>query len=154
MKFRAQIQNGSITFADEDRFSTWAGKNSGTRLLITDDEPITGELRRFFEGAIVPFFGLTNKINGKAIPLDEAREILKAEFNAKYIRGLKGGMVVGGSTAKLNKEQFREFVEKILRWFEQNGYEVPDSVDYRKWVDSGPLVGDVYPPIKRLMETQ
>lgn len=33
-----------------------------------------------------------------------------------------------------------------------NGYVVPDSEDYKRWRDSAPLKGEVYPPLARLIE--
>ncbi len=34
---------------------------------------------------------------------------------------------------------------------EENGYVIPDSEDYIIWRDSGPMFGEVYPPLKKLM---
>ena len=33
----------------------------------------------------------------------------------------------------------------------ENGYEFPDSEDYKKWRDSSPLIGQVYPPLNRII---
>jgi hypothetical protein len=150
---QAQSKNGKLVIFHETAFRLFLEENEGKRMKITVDDQVTSNMRRFFEGAVVPFFALQNEIDGKKLSFQDARETLKLEFNPKYVRKLNGKLeIIGGSTTNLNKEKFRLFLEKIISYMEENGYEIPDSEDYIKWRDSGPMVGEIYPPLKRLME--
>lgn len=150
---QAQSKNGKLVIIHETAFRQFLEENEGKRMKISVDDDVTNNMRRFFEGAVVPFFALQNEIDGKKVSFQDARETLKIEFNPKYVRKLDGTLeIIGASTTNLNKERFRAFLEKILEYMTENGYEVPDSDDYIKWRDSGPMVGEIYPPLKRLLE--
>ena len=47
---------------------------------------------------------------------------------------------------------FRRFLEEVLRWMEQQGMELPDAEDFKRWRDSAPVKGEIYPPLKRLID--
>jgi hypothetical protein len=147
------IQGIMFTPYNQARFNEALKLHPNKRWKLTLDEDITDNMRKFFEGAVVPFFALQHSINGMPMSIETAREALKLEFNPAYVKNIKGeSTVVPGSTAKLNKEKFREFVEHCIEYMERNGYEVPDSEQYVAWRDSSPSVGEVYPPLKRLLE--
>lgn len=63
---------------------------------------------------------------------DAAHEVLKATFlpHDLALNGLNGtllnGYVIGGSTAKLNKLQFVEYLEAIQMHFAERGLVIPD----------------------------
>jgi len=42
-----------------------------------------------------------------------------------------------------------ELIETIVRWMEQQGMEVPDPKEYKKWKDSAPPAGEIYPQLLR-----
>lgn len=128
-------------------------------MILSVDEPTSTQLRRFYEGAVCPYFAYQHLLVDekrqcwRRMGFPEAREALKLEFNPIYIKSIKGSReTVGGTTTAFNKEEFREYVEKILSWFEQNGYEKPDSEEYKKWVSSAPMLGEVYPPLERIIK--
>ena len=156
MKFTAKITKGEIDFINDhnrDKFYSWAKKNEGIRLAITDDEPIGTQKRRFFEGAVVPYFAIQNFIDGAPMPDKEARKTLIYEFNPDYVIKLDGTKKrTGGSTKKFNDDGFRIFLERIEGYFQQNGYEYPSSVEFKEWEKTAPLVDEEFPPLARLKE--
>lgn len=52
----------------------------------------------------------------------------------------------------MNNTRFGQFLMDIQDYFMQNGYIYPNSIDYNDWVDSGPMVGDVYPKLQKIIE--
>jgi hypothetical protein len=84
--------------------------------------------------------------------IEEARNCLKLEFNPVYTTDINGDRKVeGGDTSKLNKAKFQKFIDDIIDWMEMQGYIVPNSEDYKAWRDSAPAVGEIYPPLQRLI---
>lgn len=154
MKFQAQIKNGELDYYNEHnfgKFKTWAKKNEKVRIAITDDEPIGTQKRRFFEGAVVPYFAVQHFINGAPMSNDEARKTLIYEFNIDFVIKLDGTKKrTAGSTTKFNDEGFRVFLERIENYFKQNGYEYPSSEEYKKWEATAPLIDEESPPLARL----
>jgi hypothetical protein len=147
------IKDMAITPYNQNRLNEEIKKRPNARWKLTLDEDITDNMRKFFEGAVVPYFALQHSINGMPMSIETAREALKLEFNPSYAKNIQGNsVVVPGSTAKLNKEKFRAFVEKCIEYMERNGYDIPDSIDYKNWYDSAPLPGATYPPLKRLLD--
>lgn len=134
------------------RFHDWAEKHQGKVVRIELREPISINKRRFFEGAVVHYFFYQHGI-GVFKDFSEARECLKREFNPVFVKRLDGSVETqGGSTEKKSNEWFGVFLEKIQDYFMQQGYEFPDPEQYKKWVESAPLPGEVYPPLERLIE--
>lgn len=158
---QAQSDGGLKFNSDYHRamFKDFLKKNVGMRLKIIPDEQIPNNVRRYFEGGIVPFFALQHFVidpDNKqwcTMPLDEARECLKREFNPTYFRDLSGKIVKGGeSTANLNKKEFVAFIDRVTDYFQQNGYEIPNNEEYKNWVDNLPDFDEEYPPVVRLRE--
>lgn len=160
--FIVQVDNGGLKFNSDYHkamFKEYLKANNGMRLKITPDEQIPNNMRGYFEGGIVPFFALQHfvidKDNGKwcTMPLREARECLKREFNPTYFRDLSGETVKQGeTTASLNKKEFGSFIERCTDYFQQNGYEIPDNEEYKRWRDSAPEINEEYPPVARLRD--
>jgi hypothetical protein len=156
----AYIKDGSFTFgslASQERAKKWLKKHEGRKVRIQDELPISGQMRRFFEGAVVPYFAyqhfIPSEVGGyRRMSFKEAREALKLQFNPQYVTTIEGDRKVTGGSTKMSKAKMEEMLELILHWSTENGYEFPDSEDYKKWRDSGPLVGEVYPPLKRIIE--
>ena len=134
------------------RFHDWALKYQGKYLKLELDEPISGNKRRFFEGAVVPYFFYQHSI-GVFEDFKDARECLKREFNPVFVKRFNGSIETqGGSTSGKSDKWFAAFLEKIQDRFMREGYEFPDSEDYKKWEDSAPDPGEIYPPLKRLVD--
>lgn len=158
---QGQSDGGLKFHSDSHRamFKEFLKQNNGIRLKITPYEDISNNFRGFFEGGVVPFFALQHFVidpDNKqwcSMSILEARECLKREFNPTYFRELSGQIVKqGDSTANLNKVEFNAFIERCFNYFEQNGYEFPNSEEYKKWRDSCPDIDEEYPPIIRLRD--
>ncbi len=114
-------------------------------------------LRKFFEGACCPYFAYQHLIFDKEkgrwyrMPIIQARKTIKREFNAEYIRRLDGTLEQQGKSTK-GKEVLNKVLGKLQEWFMENGYIFPDSKDYNAWVKSAPLIKEIYPPLKEIVE--
>ena len=151
MKWRVLIGDKTLTFTSDlakHKFFEHKGKHA---IIEIDDKP-SSQMRRFFEGAVVPYVFYQHPAAGWETFRD-AREALKAEFLPAYAKSLKGDRVkIARSTASLSKAKFRIFVETVLRWLEENEYEVPDSEDYKRWENSAPGPDEVYAPLQRIID--
>jgi hypothetical protein len=137
----------------QQMYAQFARENDGKRAKICLDDDISYDMRKFFEGAVAPYFFFQSEVAYNSIP--EAREALKMEFGKKiYQKNIKGAtLIVPISTAKYNKAEFQTLLDNILAYFQENGFIYPDSEDFRKWRDSSPLIGEIYPPLKLLIES-
>lgn len=147
---RARVQDGEFRFSSflaEAKFFELA---EGKEVVITIDDKPTANMRRFFEGAVVPSVFYQNPHSGWE-NFKDAREALKLEFLGGYSKGLDGKTIrVSRSTTELSKSRFIAFLETVVRWMEENGFELPDPEDYKAWRDSAPSPGEIYPPLLRL----
>ncbi len=150
MKVSVRIQKGELRYTSEAARQMFFQKGEGQdAVLEVIDEP-SANMRRFFEGAVVPSVFYNHPFSGWK-DFADAREALKIEFLAGYTTDLKGKHIkYPKSTTTLTKEGFKAFLDKILRWLEENGMEVPDSTEYTAWRDSAPPVGEIYPPLARM----
>lgn len=77
----------------------------------------------YYWSVVVPrVAGAWAKRLGREVSAEEAHELLKAQFLPHEMAGqgkngtLINGLVIGGSTTKLNKLQFIEYLEAIVGW--------------------------------------
>lgn len=127
-------------------------KNAGKTVRIESVDRPSLNKRKFFEGAIVPYWFYQHPHSGWK-DYSEARENLKLGCNVQYIHSRAGDLVPIPGSTKMNKERFDEFLEKVTDTFIQNGLEFPDSEHYKAWIESVPDVGDEFPPLKALRDT-
>lgn len=157
IKFIAWIQkDGGLWFGKDDRlkarFHRWLKENPGMKIMITPADEPSGQIRRFFEGAVVPYFALQHEIDGQFLTLAEARKMLRREFNPEYVKRLDGKVeTTAGSTTELNKAAFQKFIDDIIEYMDENGYATPDSEDFKRWEKSAPEAGAIYPPLAQLI---
>lgn len=76
---------------------------------------------------------------------DEIHDVLKAKFLPKKLAvtdsngEIKGEFVIGGTTTRLNKNEFGEFCESIRRWAaEELGVVIPDPDAGALWPGAKP----------------
>ncbi len=71
---------------------------------------------------------------------DEIHELLKAKFIPKKLAvtdgngEIVGEFVIGGTTTKLNKIEFGEYMESIRQWAAEIGVVIPDAEGGSLWV--------------------
>lgn len=141
------------TETKQQMFAQFARENDGKRAKFVLDEEISYDMRKFFEGAVAPYFFFQSEVAYSSIK--EARNALKIEFGKKiYQKDIKGNTTVTPiSTAEYNKADMQKLLDNILVYFRENGFVYPDSEDHKKWRDSSPLIGEIYPPLKLLIAT-
>jgi len=149
----ARIKNHWFNFGSgyrQAQIREFLKRHEGKEVTLTITEENSVRLRRFFEGAVVKYVFYQHMIP-EWKNFKDCREALKLEFNRKYAIGVDGQRKeYAGSTKEMTKQEFREFVDKITTWMMQNGYEVPDPEEFKRWRDSAPEPGEIYPPVKRL----
>lgn len=149
---RAQIRNKQFVFSSFLAEAKFFELTEGREVIITIDDAPTANMRRFFEGAVVPSVFFQNPKSGWE-NFKDAREALKLEFCSGYTKDLWGNSTrYARSTTELSKKKFTEFLEGVTHWMEENGMESPDPEDYKRWKDSAPSPGEIYPPLLRLKE--
>lgn len=150
----AQSIDGRLSIGEiqKAQLNDWLRSNPRKYVRIEPQEPPTYNVRKFFEGAVTPYFFYQHN-PGIFRDFRDARESLKLEFNPVWIVNAKGDrQMIGGSTQGRSKEWWFTFLGRVQDYFMQNGYEFPDSEEYKKWVASAPLVDELFPPLERLVE--
>lgn len=151
MKNHAKVGEHEIIFSSPLAKQVFFKRNKGKSILIEIDDAPTSEMRRFFEGCIVPVVFYAHPKSGWK-DFSEARDALKLEFLGKEIRNMKGDKVkVIRSTADLSKEKFSEFVNTVIQWITENELAPTDAIDpenYKRWRDTED--SPIYPPLARL----
>ncbi len=149
---RARVKDKQILFTSaiaEHRFFELA---EGKDLLIAIDDAPTSNMRRYFEGAIVPAVFYQNPHSGWKSFAD-AREAIKVEFLPRYVRTIRKGRArTSRSTTELSKAGFTKFLDVVSNWMAEQGMEIPDPEDYKAWRDSAPEKGEIYPQLLRMKE--
>lgn len=150
MQSRARVTNGQIVFTSDYAETLFKQRAEGKDLIITVDESPSKEIRGFFEGAVIPFLYWQSLKSGWT-NYAETREALLMEFLPKWVIDLKGQRQKSRvSSAALSRVAYKRLVNDVLNWMADQGYELPDAEDYKKWRDSAPLKGEEYPPLARL----
>lgn len=150
MRWHAIIGRGELTFGSDLTAARFYEQEGKPVIIELDDRP-SAEMRRFFEGAVVPY--VFYQSGAAWSDFRECREALKLEFLPSWARDLHGDRVkVARSTADLSKAAFRRFLEEVLRWMETNSMDLPDADEYRRWRESAPAKGEIYPPLQRLKD--
>lgn len=125
-------------------------RNESKEATVEIEDTPTEQMRRYFEGAVVPAVYYQHPNSGWR-DFGDTRNALKLEFLAAYtldIRGLRVKM--SKSTTDLSKDRFASFLSDIAVWLEDNGLAVPDAGEYKSWRDSAPPAGEVYPQLMRM----
>lgn len=152
---RALITSGEFHFGSplaKQRFMKLA---EGKEVNLDIMEKRTDEMRKYFEGCLVPAFYYLHPHSGWKNFAD-ARDVLKLEFapGVRSVAAMDGSVVrIAPSTASISKQRFTLFVEAITDWMRENGVDnaVLDSEEYKRWRDTN--FDDLYyPPLKRLKQ--
>lgn len=150
MKVWVRVQKGELVFTSELAKHVFFEKNEGANAFLVIDDTPTDNMRRYFEGAVVPAVYYQHPFSGWA-DFKDAREALKLEFLAGYTLDIRGQRSkYARSTTELSKARFTAFLEEIAAWLTENGLEVPVPEEYIAWRDSAPAAGEVYPQLARM----
>jgi hypothetical protein len=140
--FKATPDGGLDAGSDYNkaRFKEWLKKHAGLRVRIELDEPESNKLRRYFEGAVVPEVCQHWEWCDPSKPDDlvACRELLKAEFNGRWLPTPSGGMRKVALSTKTQKV-LRPFVNRVTDWMAEQGMPVPNPELYKKFRDSAML---------------
>lgn len=152
MKSRVRVQKGELVFASETAKLMFFERNEGKEAYLEIDDAPTDQMRRYFEGAMVPAVYYQHPNSGWR-DFGDAREALKLEFLPTYTLDMKGMRVkIAKSTTDLSRERFSEFLASVAIWLEENGLAVPDAEEYKAWRDSAPSAGEIYPSLLRMKQ--
>ena len=153
MRVRVKIGKNTITFTSELAKHRFFERNSGKDGFLESDDNPSENMRRYFEGAIIPAVFYQHPHSGWE-DFGAAREALKLEFLPGYTQDLEGNRVkYPRSTTTLSKERFVAFMESVSHLLIENGLEAPDAEDYKAWRDSAPDAEEIYPPLARMRES-
>jgi len=140
-KWHLKVQNGkpqaTSPYVAGD-FNEWLRNNEGKILVVTPYEKVSKGKRGYFEGALIPAYCLWHEALD---PMNKdhrelVREMFKTEFNGTFIRGLwDKPHKIARSTARLNNEEFGNFLNRITAYFEENQIPIPDPEMYKRWLD-------------------
>lgn len=154
MKIRVKIEKGEIslgTGARVDKIKEILKNNEGEYFYLVHDNRESAQMRKYFEGAVVPYYFYQNPKSGWK-NFAECREALKMEHNFAFVNDRTGKPQKMAKSTMMNRQAFRDFLEKVENDFRENGFEWPDSEAYKSWQDSAPDLGEIYPPLLKLKQ--
>jgi hypothetical protein len=112
--------NGNLHVHNKDRLLEWARQYPGKNIIIKFERK--GSKRslpqnNYYHGVVVQSVRLGLKEIGYDLTHYETHFFLKQRFNCIEIPNKEGEAIeVPGSTAKLNKIEFSEYIERIAQW--------------------------------------
>lgn len=138
-KWTARSLGGVLSFGDYNTraIKDHAKKNPGALYELKAVLPESQKMRKWFEGAIVPYFAFLSGMDWKdAKVLDDARELIKIEFNAEMVVWNGEKKKIGRSTK--GRENLNQVAERVLEWIMDNGGnpKVVDPKEYKHWRDT------------------
>jgi len=89
----------------------------------------------YWFGALVPEFA-----NYHRMTINDAQDLMRQEFNYRYVKTKDTAYKVGKSLAQSNHETMSKAIENAIRYFEENGIPVPDPNDYNNQLDKAELI--------------
>lgn len=109
-------------------------KYHGKRAKLVVEVVESQKKRKFFEGAMVPYFCTLFNIFDRKNPDDRAkvREMMKQEFGGEIVPSIGGGVTKVCTTSKGKVD---EILNNATDWLKENGYAIPDPELFKKWRD-------------------
>jgi len=148
MKYYAIAQKGGMHMNEytKGHFIEFLKDNEDIRLEITPLLPESSNMRRFFEGGILPFITFYQEgMNHRDYKdIHKVREWLKTEFNGDVV-------ILGGKQHRVTKSTkglLKEFIERVMDWMGEQGYpiELLNPDDYKRWRDEIFPTGEIDSP--------
>ena len=137
--FLALAKNGGLDVGSEfnrARLKDFLKQNEGARLRISLDTPESKNLRGYLEGALIPMIAFYQEGHNHRdrASLAMVREWLRLEFNSDMC--VVAGKAKRVATSTKGREELRKFTDRVIDWMEENGYDIPNPDEYKKWRDS------------------
>lgn len=141
--FIGESKDNKVQLSDTNkaRLNDLVRSLNGKPIRITIDREsgnISSEARGYYWAAIVP----TIKNKYPEMTYEDVHEMLKMEFNGKWVTDFSGEKVkIGKSTSgpACKSHEFIEYISRITGWMVENGMEIPDPNDYKNLRDSAQL---------------
>lgn len=136
--FNAVSLDGKLSLGSEynsARFRKFLKDHPYARLKISPLLPESGQLRRFYFGALVTLiaFYQDNMDYRNGDDLEKIHEWLKLEFNAHVVE-ISGKKV---KVAKSTKGELKSMIERVMDWMGEQGYaiDVLNPDEYKRFMD-------------------
>lgn len=150
MKYEARVQNGLIVFKTDQVETIFFDQMEGRPIIIQPDDATTAEMRRFFEGAVVPYVFYQHPHAGWDT-FKDCREALKLEFNTGFTRNIYGDVVSIPLSTVMSKGKFNRMLKNVENWCDESGYVYPSSQQYDEWLKLNPPKNAIFPPLVKLV---
>lgn len=155
MKIRAKAGKNKIYFPSPIAEQRFFEKYQGKDLFVEIDDSPSTEMRRYFEGCLIPIIFYAHP-HSDWRDFKDAREAVKAEFlPVRTVESprTKQKIKIVPSTAALSKRAFRALIDQITHWLIENQIVAEADIDpesFKAWRDSAPDKDSSYPPLARL----
>lgn len=119
-----QIKEGKLTLANRKRFEQELASfpDCAVELIVKKKNRRSTQQNRYLFGVVYKEMEIRLKDLGNDVDTETIHEWCKQRFNPKYILGVGGEILstVGDTTTEMNKSEFSEYVDKIIRWCASN----------------------------------
>lgn len=114
------IKKGKLTLANRKRFEQDLSgcKDGVVELTVKARNQRSSPQNRYYWGVVVKEVQIRFRELGNDVTPELTHEFLKGKFNLKPLIGEGGEVIdnIGGPTPEMNKEEFSEYVDKIIIW--------------------------------------
>lgn len=153
MKSHAKVEKRQIIFTSPMSRDMFLAKAEGKEITLELDESPTDEMRGFFHGAVVPAFFYLHPEVFDWKTFKDAREAIKLEYRPAWLTTKdRERKKYGQSMENISKKQMTILVNQVVKYLQENFDVQLDAKDYKKWKNSAPARGEVYPPTLRMKE--
>lgn len=130
MIFQVAISNGKLSITNRKRFDQDISslKDGPYEILIRRKNRRSNPQNNYYHGIVITEIRIRLTELGHRIEDEQVHELLKAKFLSVPISNESGEVeYIPGSTAGLNKEEFSQYLEKVIEWAaEFLGIEIPE----------------------------
>lgn len=112
-------EHGKIILSDREQFVYLVKKHVNTNIVfkckIYKSERRSIQQNRYYWGVVIPFFQEQLKDLGHKLEANEVHDYLKIKFNGREIYDIESNETINipQSTARLNRQEFNEFIDRI-----------------------------------------
>jgi hypothetical protein len=146
----AKIEKGKVAMEEyvQDSFHDWCAMNEGKQIRITPHKkPVSRDMRAYYFSAVIPLLKSTCD-EWKDLNSLEMHEVSKKMFcffetyNPITKRTERFGRSVMSDSEFNNTAKAQEYLMKISDYLADCGLSMPDSEEYKKFLDSAPMINE------------